>query len=47
MRDVIGHSYIHTEASSMEEREGRPFKEQKNTQRLYSSAYIEPSIRLH
>lgn len=42
-----GLSLIHAEASSMEEREGRLFKEQKNNQGLYSSAYTEPPIRIH
>lgn len=41
---VIGMPLVHTEASSIER---RLFKEQKNNQGLYSSAYTEPAINMH
>lgn len=45
--DAIGLSLIHTDVSSMEGREGRLFKEQKNNHGLYSSVCTEPPVKMH
>lgn len=40
-------SLVHTEAFSMGKRDGGLFEEQKTTQGLYSSSYIQAPIRMH
>ncbi len=47
VQEEIGLSYIHMEVSAVEEREGKLFKEQRNTQGLYSSGVTEPSVRMY